>query len=68
MFYVKFINRIGQNLPLCSHYIILSASVPGNLSDTKTGFMKFDKWYKLPKTAWKLYWRMQKFKGNNNGN
>ena len=56
MNYYKFINRMLKDR-IVDNYIHLSAQVPGNLTDPKKGFKRFDRWYKLPDTAWKLYWR-----------
>lgn len=39
----------------------LSTYSPGHIGDRKNdkpgGFNRFDRWQKLPVSAWKLYWR-----------
>ena len=39
----------------------IGAYAPGHIGDPKNGtpggFMRFDRWQKLPVRAWKLYWR-----------
>ena len=45
---------------IVDNYIHFSAQVPGNKLDSKKGFKRFDRWYQLPPTAWKLYWRTHK--------
>lgn len=48
--------RPGRWLPKIGEY------APGHIGDPKNdkpgGFMRFDRWQKLPVRAWKLYWRV----------
>lgn len=35
--------------------------VPGSMADSKkTGVNRFDRWYRLPRSAHMLYWRVRK--------
>lgn len=36
-----------------------TVQVPGNIGDKKRGFKRFDRWYKLPRAAHRLYWRLR---------
>jgi hypothetical protein len=57
--YYKFINRMLKDR-IVDKFVHISSCVPGNILDSRKGFKRFDKWYKLPRSAHKLYWRMQK--------
>lgn len=35
-----------------------SCHCPGDCSDKNKRLKKFEKWYKIPKRAWKLYWKL----------
>ena len=62
MHYYSFLNKMCKLRPI--DFKLLSAKVPGNITDPKykksTTFTKqtrFNRWYKLPNSACKLYWR-----------
>lgn len=54
--YFNFLNRMFKER-IIDKYVHLGSSVPGNKLDPKKGFKRFDKWYNLPVSAHKLYWR-----------
>lgn len=58
MIYYKFVTKYMTSLSRMDALKYKNkGSVPGNAFDKKKGVKRFDKWYKLPKTAYKLYWR-----------
>jgi hypothetical protein len=55
--YRRFWNSRERTHPL--HWFPpIGAPCPGNIYDTKPyGFRRFERYYRLPVRAWKLYWR-----------